>query len=64
MTQALLISLSIRPEDVRSDVILGCDSVQLSHVMKNLGLYVDGRLSWGKQVSYVVSRTFSTLCAR
>jgi hypothetical protein len=28
---------------------------------ENLGLYVDGRLSWRKQVSYVVSRTFSTL---
>jgi hypothetical protein len=42
-------------------VILGGDSVPLSDVVKNLGLYVDSRLSWRKQVSYVVSRTFSTL---
>jgi hypothetical protein len=33
-------------------------------VVKNLGIYVDGRLSWRKQVSCVVSRTFSTLLYR
>jgi hypothetical protein len=59
--QALLVSRRIRTEDVSSDVIFGGDSVRLSDVAKNLGLYVDGRLSWRKQVSYVVSRTFSTL---
>jgi hypothetical protein len=51
----------IRPKDFSSVVILGGDSVRLFDVVKNLGLYVDGRLSWRKQVSYVVSRTFSTL---
>jgi hypothetical protein len=34
-------------------VILGGDSVRLFHVVKNLGHYVDGRLSWRKQVSFV-----------
>jgi hypothetical protein len=57
-TQALLVSRRIRTEDVGSDVFLGGDSVPLSDVVKNLGLYVDGRLSWRKQVSYVVFRTF------
>jgi hypothetical protein len=60
-TQALLISQRIRSKDFSSVVILGGDSVRLFDVVKNLGLYVDGRLSWRKQVSYVVSRTFSTL---
>jgi hypothetical protein len=60
-TQALLVSRRIRPEDVSSDVFLGGDSVPLSDVVKNLELYVDGHLSWKKQVSYVVSCTFSTL---
>jgi hypothetical protein len=60
-TYALLVSRRIRPEDVGSDLILGGDSVRLSDVVKNLELYVDGRLSWRKQVSFVVSRTFSTL---
>jgi hypothetical protein len=59
-TQALLVSRRIRSRDVGSDLILVGDSVRLSDVVKNLGLYVDGRLSWRKQVSYVVSRTFST----
>jgi hypothetical protein len=58
---ALLVSRRIRPEVVGSDVILKGDSVRLSDVVKNIGLYVDGRLSWRKQVSYVVSRNFSTL---
>jgi hypothetical protein len=49
-TQALLVSRMIRPENVSSDVILGSDSVTLSDVVKNLGLYVDGRLSWRKQI--------------
>jgi hypothetical protein len=40
-TQALLFSRRIQPEDVGSDVILGGDSVRLSDVVKNLGLYVD-----------------------
>jgi hypothetical protein len=60
-TQALLVSRRIRPKEVGSDVILGGDPVRLSDVVKNLWLYVDGRLNWKKQVSYVVSRTFSTL---
>jgi hypothetical protein len=47
-TQVLLISLSIQSEDVGRDVILGGDSVRLYNVVKNLGLYVDGRLSWRK----------------
>jgi hypothetical protein len=57
-TQALLVSRRIRPEDVGSDVILGGDLVRLSDVVKNLGLHVDGRLIWRKQV---VSRTCFTL---
>jgi hypothetical protein len=60
-TQPLLISRRIRPEDVRSDVILEVDSIRSSNVVKNFGLYVDGRLNWRKQVSYVVSRTLSAL---
>jgi hypothetical protein len=60
-TQALLVSRLIRPEDVGSGVILGGDSVRLSDVVNKLGLHVDGRLSWRKQVSYLVSRTFFTL---
>jgi hypothetical protein len=63
-TQALLVSWRIRLEDVSCDVIWGGDSVWFSDVVKNLGLYEDGRLSWRKQVSYVVSRTFSTLFYR
>jgi hypothetical protein len=56
-----LVSRKIRPENVGSDVILGGDSIRFSDVVKNLELYQDGRLSWRKQVSYVVSDTFSTL---
>jgi hypothetical protein len=59
-TQVLLVSRRIRPEDVTSDVIWGGNSVWFSDVVKNLGLYEDGRLSWRKQVS----RTFSTLFYR
>jgi hypothetical protein len=47
----LLVLRRTRPEDVGSAVILGCDLVMLSDVVKNLGLYVDIRLSWRKQVS-------------
>jgi hypothetical protein len=57
-TQDLLVSRRIRPKYVGSDVILGGVSVWLSFVVKHLGLYVDGRLIWRKQV---VSRNFSTL---
>jgi hypothetical protein len=48
--QALLISRRIWSEDVGSDsdVILGGNSVRLFDVVKNLGLYMDGRLSWKK----------------
>jgi hypothetical protein len=59
--QGLLILRRIRSEYVRSDVILGEDSVWLSDVVKNLGLYMNARLIWRMQVSYVVSCTFSTL---
>jgi hypothetical protein len=55
-----LVSRRIRPEDVGSEVILGGDSVRFSDVVKNLGLYVDGRLSWRKQVSFVVYFPFLT----
>jgi hypothetical protein len=48
-TQALLVLRSIRPEDVSSDVILGGDSIWLSAMVRSLGLYVDGRLSWRKR---------------
>jgi hypothetical protein len=62
-TLTLLVSRRIRPEDFGSDVILGGDSVRLSDAVNNLVLYVDGRVSWRKQLcNYVVSRTFSTLC--
>jgi hypothetical protein len=60
-TQFLLNSRMIMSEEVSSDVILGGDSVQLSDVLKNLGLYVDARFSWKRQVSYMISSTFSIL---
>jgi hypothetical protein len=44
-SQVLLNSRMIMSEEVSSDVILGGDSVQLSDVLKNLGLYVDARFS-------------------
>jgi hypothetical protein len=53
-TQALLVSRRIRQENVSSDVILGGDSVRLSEMVKILGLNVDCRLSWRKQVSCVL----------
>jgi hypothetical protein len=60
-TQAMLISRRDRgvvvehPPTVAGDVVVFSDSV------KNLGLYIDNRLSWREQVSRVVSRTYSTL---
>jgi hypothetical protein len=39
-TQVLLVSRRMRAEDVGCDVILGGDSVWLSDVVKNFGLYV------------------------
>jgi hypothetical protein len=36
------------------------DVVVFSDSVKNLGLYINDRLSWREQVSRVVSRTYST----
>jgi hypothetical protein len=50
----LLILVSVAsPPLFSSDVILGGNSVGLSDVVKNLWLYVNGRLNWRKQVNYV-----------
>jgi hypothetical protein len=51
-TQVLFNSQRYRSDDVSSVVILRGDSVRLSDVVKNLKLYVDGRLSWRRQVSF------------
>jgi hypothetical protein len=55
----MLISRQDRGVVVDHSLTVAGDVVVFSDSMKNLGLYIDNRLSWREQVSCVVSRTYS-----